>query len=77
MQMPGVGIQTARDLWSLGIHTISDLKDSSPESLYEQLCELQNCHVDKCMLYVFRCAVYYASQDKHDTEKLNWWFWKD
>jgi hypothetical protein len=29
------------------------------------------------MLYVFRTAVYYASNSKHDPEKLKWWNWKD
>jgi hypothetical protein len=31
------------------------------------------------MLYVFRCAVYYANTigRKRDLKKLNWWNWKD
>ncbi|WP_334292712.1 helix-hairpin-helix domain-containing protein [Parasporobacterium paucivorans] len=29
------------------------------------------------MLYVFRCAVYYANEEAHDPEKLKWWNWKD
>jgi hypothetical protein len=33
--------------------------------------------VDRCMLNVFRCAVYYASNDIHDPELLKWWNWKD
>jgi len=33
--------------------------------------------VDRCALYVFRCAVYYASHAKHDPEKLLWWNWQD
>ena len=28
------------------------------------------------MLYVFRCALYYASNDIHDPELLKWWNWK-
>lgn len=32
---------------------------------------------DRCVLYVFRCAVYYAEQEQHDPEKLKWWYWKD
>jgi hypothetical protein len=34
---------------------------------------------DKCLLYVYRCAVYYANTDENnlDEEKLNWWAWKD
>jgi hypothetical protein len=33
--------------------------------------------VDRCLLYVCRCAVYYASKKKHDPRKLLWWNWKD
>ena len=32
---------------------------------------------DRCELYVFRCAVYYAEHEEHDPEKLKWWYWKD
>ncbi|NIV18422.1 MAG: pathogenicity locus, partial [Woeseiaceae bacterium] len=28
-------------------------------------------------LYVFRCAVYYASEEDHDPELLKWWNWTD
>lgn len=31
---------------------------------------------DRCLLYVFRCAVYYASRAKHDPEVLKWWNWR-
>jgi hypothetical protein len=33
--------------------------------------------VDRCVLYVFRCAVYFASEAEHDPELLKWWNWKD
>jgi hypothetical protein len=29
------------------------------------------------ILYVFRCAVYCASNENHDPELLKWWNWKD
>lgn len=77
MQIPGVGKMTADDLWNLGVHTIADLKGRKPEELYEQLCDYQGIRVDKCALYVFRCAVYFASCEEHDPEKLKWWNWKD
>jgi hypothetical protein len=56
---------------------VSDLKNKNPEKMYEKLCALQGTMVDRCMLYTFRCAVYYASNTKHDSEKLKWWNWKD
>jgi hypothetical protein len=56
---------------------VEDLRDADPEHLYEQLCERRGAHIDRCVLYVFRCAVYFASHDDHDPELLKWWNWKD
>ncbi|ETA68142.1 holliday junction resolvasome, DNA-binding subunit [Methanolobus tindarius DSM 2278] len=77
MIIPGVGKKIADDLWNLGIRGVSELKNRDPENLYRQLCDFQGMHVDRCMLYVFRCAVYFASNDEHDPELLKWWNWKD
>ena len=77
MQIPGVGKIIADDLWNLGIRNIEGLKDRDPEELYQQLCDFQGMHVDRCMLYVFRCAVYFASNDEHDPDLLKWWNWKN
>jgi Pathogenicity locus. len=77
MQIPGVGKTIAHDLWNLDIHNIADLKDRDPEELYQQLFDFQGMHVDRCMLYVFRCAVYFASNDEHDPDLLKWCNWKD
>lgn len=76
-RIPGVGKSIAEDLWNLGFRAVHELKDKDPEKLYEDLCEFQQCHVDRCMLYVFRCAVYFASNRKHDPHLLKWWNWKD
>ncbi len=76
-KIPGVGVKIAEDLWQLGIRTTADLKDKKPEFLYEQLCFQSGYKVDRCMLYVFRTAVYFASNSNHDPEKLKWWNWKD
>jgi len=75
--IPGVGKSIAQDFWNLGLRSIQDLKNKDPQHLYEKLCELYNKHIDRCMLYVFRCAVYYASHKKHDPKRLKWWAWKD
>lgn len=77
MRIPGVGVSIAKDLRSLGIQEVSDLKQKDPEKLYTDLCAKQHAHIDRCMLYVMRCAVYYASNATHDPEKLKWWNWKD
>lgn len=76
-RIPGVGARIAEDLWNLGFRTVDELKGKDPEKLYEDLCNLQGCKVDRCMLYVFRCAVYFASNKNHDPKLLKWWNWKD
>lgn len=76
-QIPGVGKSVAEDLYDLGLRSIADLKGNDPETLYDCLCSYKGMKVDRCMLYVFRCAVYYASNDSYDLELLKWWNWKD
>ncbi len=76
-QIPGVGKVIARDLWNLGISSVAELRGVDPEALYNDLCLMQQTQVDRCMLYVFRCAVYYASHEDPDPELLKWWNWKD
>lgn len=75
--IPGIGVEGAKDLWDLGFRTIDDLKNQDPEMLYHQHCLQKGQTVDRCVLYVFRCAVYYASHATHDPELLKWWNWKD
>ena len=66
-----------KHLHSIGIHQIGDLVGRDPEDLYRQDCARQGCPVDRCVLYVYRLAVYYAENDVHKPEKLRWWYWKD
>ena len=76
-QIPSVGPSIADDLISMGITRVAQLKGRSPEALYKKLCELTGERQDPCVLYTFRCAVYYASNARHDPEKLTWWTWKN
>lgn len=76
-KIPGVGKTIAEDLYQIGLRSINDLKGQDPELLYRRLCSYQNCKVDRCMLYVLRCAVYFASEKEHDEKLLKWWNWKD
>lgn len=76
-RIPGVGPSIARDLHRLGIQEVAELRGRNPEVLYADLCREVGRHVDRCVLYVFRCAVYFASESDHDPELLNWWNWKD
>lgn len=76
-EIPWVGKQIARDLADIGIERVEQLKGREPERLYQKLCDFKAAPVDRCMLYVFRCAVYYASTKNPDPELLKWWSWKD
>lgn len=75
--IPGVGKSLAADLRSLGVRRVKDLRGKNPEAMYEQLMIDAGRHVDRCVLYVFRCAVYFAENNQPDLEKLKWWNWKD
>ncbi len=75
--IPGVGPSIAQDLHQLGIRKVSDLKGRDPERLYLQSCHQAGKQLDRCLLYVYRCAVQYASAGKHDPKLLKWWNWKD
>ena len=74
--IPGVGPSIARDLRLLGYDSIASLADQNPGTMYDRLCDM-NGHQDRCVLYVFRCAVYFASNQTHDPDLLKWWSWKD
>ncbi len=77
MRIPGVGKSIADDLWNIGIRRVGDLEGRSPDELYKQSNEYAGAIQDRCVLYVFRCAVYFASENVYDHEKLKWWNWKD
>lgn len=76
-RIPGVGRAIALDLWDLGLRSVDELRGRDPEALYRDLEALAGRHVDRCMLYVLRCAVYFAQTPAPDPELLKWWNWKD
>jgi hypothetical protein len=78
-KIPGVGVSIANDLWNIGIKEIADLIGREPDELYSQSNNFAGCIQDRCLLYVFRCAVYFAEtpENQRDAEKLKWWNWKD
>lgn len=76
-EIPGVGPSIEKDLIDLGIMRVNDLRKKDPEILYNNLMALRKQYIDRCVLYVFRCAVYYAENDKYDADLLKWWNWKD
>ena len=79
LNIPGVGKSIARDLRNIGITSINDLRGKSPQTLYDMSNAFAGVQQDRCLLYVFRCAVYFADTrtKRLEPEKLKWWNWKD
>ncbi len=77
LSIPGIGPDMARHLREIGYCDVSDLRDQAPERMYDRLRAGYGGSMDRCVLYAFRCAVYYASNETHDPELLKWWNWKD
>lgn len=75
--IPNIGSITKEDLQNIGINYVEDLKGKNPEELYLKDCQVKGRQEDKCQLYLFRMAVYYAEHDTREEEKLKWWYWKD
>lgn len=72
----GIGKSLERDLLDLGIRGPGELRGGDPQALYDRLCALKGPQ-DRCVLYVFRCAVYQASDPDPDPALCDWWRWKD
>jgi hypothetical protein len=79
MSIPSIGKSIANDLWNIGIRSVTDLKGKDPEVLYNLSNKFAGSVQDRCLLYCFRCTVYYVQMDEElrDPEKLKWWNWKD
>jgi hypothetical protein len=75
--IPGVGPRFEQVLRAQGFVQVEDLRGADPEAMYDQLCLQDGGYVDRCVLYTFRCAVYYAEHTQHDPELLKWWNWTD
>lgn len=78
MAIPGVGKSIAGDLYNIGIRQVNDLKGKDAVGLYNQSNRFAGTVQDRCLLYVFKCAVYFAEtpSELQDKEKLKWWNWK-
>ncbi|MFZ4522112.1 MAG: helix-hairpin-helix domain-containing protein [Bacteroidales bacterium] len=79
MKIPSIGKSIARDLVNIGIRSVDDLKGKVPEALFDQSNRFAGVVQDRCLLYSFRCAVYFAETDEQarDPELLKWWNWKE
>ena len=76
-EIPWVGEKIEALLNNVGVYSIEDMRKNDPEKLYDDLCDIKASPVDRCVLYVFRCAKYFVSSKNHDPERLKWWSWKD
>ncbi len=76
-RIPGVGKSIAEDIYSIGYRSVNELAGADPEKLYDSLNRLTGNVQDRCVLYVFRCAVYFATEKEYDPELLKWWNWKN
>ena len=76
-EIPGIGPSLARDLIELGYEAVTDLIGEDPEAMFVRLNTIRGQVQDRCVLYVFRCAVYYASEPDPDPGLLKWWAWKN
>lgn len=74
--IPGVGVSIAQNLERIGIRKVADLKGKDPEKLYKRSNVREGTVQDRCLLYTFRCAVYFAEGGRN-AQKLKWWYWKD
>jgi hypothetical protein len=75
--IPGVGKNMSGHLKGLGYGCVEDLKGEDPEEMYRRECVEKGEELDRCVLYVYRLAVYFAENDIYEPEKLKWWNWKD
>ena len=74
--IPGIGPNMAQDLRDLGYFKVEDLVGQDPELMFKRLRLMHGSNIDRCVLYVFRCAVYYATEERHEPELLKWWAWR-
>jgi pathogenicity locus Cdd1 protein len=75
--LSGIGPSLAQDLRDLGYARVTDLVGEEPRHMFDSLCDLRGERIDRCVLYVFRCAVYQAEADRPDPDLKLWWNWKD
>ena len=74
LQIPWIGKTIAKDLIEMGITEVEDLRGRDPEALYDLHNRFRGSVQDPCMLYTFRCAVYFANTpaEKRDPELPGW-----
>ena len=59
-KIPGVGKNMEQHLINIGYDCVESLIGQSPEEMYAKNNAFKGYTDDRCVLYCFRCAVYYA-----------------
>lgn len=77
LTIPYVGKNTKEDLIKIGITCVEDLVGKDADDLYLKDCDIKGYKEDRCQLYVFRMAIYYAEHPTCDKSTLKWWNFKD
>ena len=72
--IPGVGKDMKEHFIKLGYANVESLVEANPEEMYEEDRKLCGGSLDRCVLYVYRCAVEYS---KTRNKELKWWNFKD
>jgi len=75
--IPSIGKRGAVHLNNIGIFYVEDLIGANADDLYLKDSLFKGYQDDRCLLYQYRCAIYYANNKNHDSDKLKWWSWKD
>lgn len=75
--IPWIGPKMSPRFEEIGLKTPEDLRGQDPVDLYLKMCGKEGGPLDRCVLYVIRCAVYFVETENPDPEKLLWWNWKD
>ena len=75
-RIPGVGPAMEKRLVKLGFRSVAQLGGQTAEEIYARDCALEGEALDRCVLYVYRLAVYF-SEGGRESEQLKWWNWKD
>ena len=75
-RIPGMNLDTVRDLLDIGIRDVDELKGRSPEALLEQIFDLRE-QTPRDRLNYLRLAVYFAECETPEPHLLEAWRWQD
>jgi hypothetical protein len=74
--LQGIGPSMAGKLWDLNVHSLEALAGSDAQKLYDRLIHIRGHHIDRCVLYCLRCAIYQATHESPEPSRCLWWNWQ-